>query len=60
MTQIPANTSADTAGTRHPKIAAVQPALRLAEEDWKIRRVERSQVLADPFTPATPSYCENC
>src|SRR3954463_9684838 len=40
MTEIPADTPADSAGTRHLKIAVVQPALRLAEEEWNLRRVE--------------------
>jgi predicted amidohydrolase len=40
MTRIPADTPSDTAGTRDLKIAVVQPALRLAEEDWNLRRVE--------------------
>lgn len=40
MTRIPADTPSGTAGTRDLKIAVVQPALRLAEEDWNLRRVE--------------------
>lgn len=40
MTRIPADTHSDTAGTRDLKIAVVQPALRLAEEDWNLRRIE--------------------
>jgi predicted amidohydrolase len=39
MTRIPSS-PADRAGTRDLKIAVVQPALRLAEEDWNLRRVE--------------------
>lgn len=40
MNEIASNTSADTAGTRRLKIAVVQPALRLAEQEWNLRRVE--------------------
>ncbi|MEB3371372.1 carbon-nitrogen hydrolase family protein [Saccharopolyspora mangrovi] len=40
MTQNPQNTFAAPAGTRRLKIAVVQPALRLAEQDWNLRRVE--------------------
>ena len=34
------STSADTVGTRQLKIAVVQPALRLGEQEWNLRRVE--------------------